>query len=74
VFLKSIQSFRPERKPRKAKKSRTIHYVKANDNTRMELLAKQINLGVYSAQLLRLINGLYPRGEPKAGDWIKIVK
>ncbi len=74
LFLKSIQSFRPERAPRKPKKSKTIHYVKANDNTRMELLAKQINLGVYSAQQLRLINGLYPRGEPKPGDWIKIIK
>ena len=74
LFLKSIQSFRPERAPRKPRKSKTIHYVKANDNTSMELLAKQLNLGVYSAQQLRLINGLYPRGEPKAGDWIKIVK
>ncbi|NQZ23740.1 MAG: M48 family metalloprotease [Colwellia sp.] len=74
LFLKSIQSFRPERTPAKAKKSRTIHYVKANDNTRMDLLAKQMNLGVYSEQVLRLINGLYPRGEPKTGDWIKIIK
>jgi len=74
LFLKSIQSFRPESTPKIAKKNRTIHYVKANNNTRMDLLAKQINLGVYSEQLLRLINGLYPRGEPKPGDWIKIVK
>jgi len=74
LFLKSIQSFRPEVPPQIAKKNRTIHYVKANHNTRMDLLAKQMNLGAYSEQVLRLINGLYPRGEPKPGDWIKIVK
>jgi len=74
LFMKSIQSFRPERRLKRTQKSKTLHYVKANDRTRMELLAKQINLGAYSAQQLRLINGLYPRGEPKAGEWIKIVK
>lgn len=74
LFMKTIQSFRPERRLKRTQKSKTLHYVKANERTRMELLAKQINLGVYSAQQLRLINGLYPRGEPKAGEWIKIVK
>jgi predicted Zn-dependent protease len=74
LFLKSIQSFRPEKQLRNAKKSKKIHYVKANNQTNIEQLAKQINLGAYSAQQLRLINGLYPRGEPKAGDWIKIIQ
>ena len=23
---------------------------------------------------LRLLNGLYPRGEPRTGDWIKMIK
>jgi len=74
LFMKSIQSFRPERTLKRTQKSKTLHYVKANDRTKLELLAKQINLGAYSVQQLRLINGLYPRGEPKAGDWIKIIK
>jgi len=74
LFLKSIQSFRPERPARKPKKSKSLHYVKANSQTSIEALAKKINLGAYSAQQLRLINGLYPRGEPKPGDWIKIIQ
>jgi predicted Zn-dependent protease len=74
IFMKSIQSFRPERRLKRTQRSKTLHFVKANQRTRIELLAKKINLGAYSAEQLRLINGLYPRGEPKAGDWIKIVK
>ena len=52
----------------------TIHYVKANENTNIDEIAKQINLGAYTPQQLRLLNGLYPRGEPKPGDWIKIIQ
>ena len=74
LFLKSIRSFRPERVQPKKRKSKTIHYVKANDKTTIEALAKHIKLGVYTEQHLRLINGLYPRKKVKAGEWIKIVK
>ncbi len=74
MFLKSIKTFRPERNIRRPKKSMTIHYVKANENTDIDELAKQINLGAYTPQQLRLLNGLYPRGEPKPGDWIKIIQ
>jgi len=74
LFLKSIRSFRPERSQPKKRKSKTIHYVKANDKTTIEDLAKHIKLGVYTEQHLRLINGLYPRKKVNPGDWIKIVK
>lgn len=74
LFLKSIHSFQPWRAPARPKKSKKIHYVKANENTTIDALARQIKLGNYTAQQLRLINGLYPRGEPKSGDWIKIIE
>ena len=74
LFLTSIKSFRPEQRVSKSRKSLTIHYVKAKDKTRIEDLAQHIPLGVYTEQHLRLINGLYPRKEPKPGDWIKIVQ
>ncbi len=74
LFLKSINSFQPWRGKRTNRKSKKIHYVKANENTTIDGLAQHIKLGNYTAQQLRLINGLYPRGEPKSGDWIKIVK
>jgi predicted Zn-dependent protease len=73
LFLTSIQSFRPEQGMVRKAKSKTIHYVKANERTSIELLAKQLNIGLYAEQQLRLINGLYPRGEPKPGDWLKII-
>ncbi len=74
LFMGAIRSFRPESSARSNRKSKTIHYVKANDKTTFEALAKHINLGAYTVQYLRLINGMYPRGEPEPGQWIKIVK
>lgn len=51
-----------------------IHYVKATTNTTFAQLASHLNLGKYGEQELRLINGYYPRGEPLAGEWIKIIR
>lgn len=39
-----------------------------------EELAKQASIKSYPAQTLRVINGQYPNGEPRAGDYIKIVQ
>ncbi len=74
LFLSSIHSFRPEKPQRKLPKSKKIHYVMANEQTNITQLAKHLKLGLYAEQQLRLINGLYPRGEPEPGDWIKIIK
>ena len=49
-----------------------LHYVKATSATTFEALAQQLKLNEYQADELRLINGYYPSGEPKPGDWIKI--
>jgi len=35
-------------------------------------LATQTRLTEHQEDMLRLLNGDYPFGEPKAGDWIKI--
>jgi len=75
LFVKAIRSFRPSRTARiKAVKSKTIHYVKANQDTNFKRLAQHIKLGKYTEQQLRLLNGYYPKGEPKPGDWLKIVR
>lgn len=73
-FVTSIRSFAPQRAARAKPKSQKIHYVRANAATSIDVLAKHMRLGAYGAQKLRLINGLYPRGEPQPGEWIKIVK
>lgn len=74
LFMKSIRTFQPARPQRATPKPKTIHYVKANENTTFARLAKTVRLGRYTEQRLRLINGYYPRGEPKPGEWIKIIK
>ncbi|MDP2562585.1 M48 family metalloprotease [Psychrobium sp. 1_MG-2023] len=74
LFLESIHSFRPQRSQRSKPKSKKIHYVKANAHTSIDALAKHLKIGAYPAQKIRLINGLYPRGEPKLGEWIKIIE
>ena len=74
LFLKTIHSFKPERTKARKTNSIKVDYVMANERTRIDALAKQLNIGAYAAQQIRLINGLYPGGEPKPGQWIKIVK
>ncbi len=74
-FMASIRTFRPSRSAlRSTTKNKTLHYVKANERTTFALLAKHVDLGKHSEDQLRLLNGYYPRGEPKPGEWIKIVK
>jgi predicted Zn-dependent protease len=39
----------------------------------MASLAASIRIADAENQL-RLLNGFYPRGEPRTGDWIKVIK
>ncbi len=76
MFVDAVRSFRPVRSrgPSKAPKAKAIKYVKANSRTTFSELARHVKLGRYTEEQLRLLNGYYPRGEPKPGEWIKIVK
>ncbi len=60
------QDFRDARKPK-------IQVVRAEQNTTMEALAEQSPLTNYALDQLRVINGLYPHGEPEPGQLIKII-
>jgi len=69
------------RSVRKLKKSelglatgRKIKLVKAKRGDTIASLAAQSNLSKYAQAQLRLINDLYPSGEPKAGQMIKIIE
>lgn len=59
---------------RKLAEGREISLVKAKRGDTIASLAKRSNLDEYAEEQLRLINGLYPDGEPKHGQWIKIIK
>jgi len=51
-----------------------LHVMRAADGTTIESLAKDSRIQKYPLQQLRLINNLYPDGEPKPGDLIKTVR
>lgn len=75
LFMASIESFRPiSRREIEGQKPKTIHYVKATGATTFEGLGKALNLNPTEIDDLRIINGHYPSGEPRPGDWIKIFK
>jgi predicted Zn-dependent protease len=73
-LLAIITSFRPMHpKERQSTTARYIHYIQVPRGATMSSLATSIRLPDAEAQL-RLLNGLYPRGEPRTGDWIKVIK
>jgi predicted Zn-dependent protease len=51
-----------------------LHVMRAADGTTIESLAKDSPIKQYPLQQLRLINNLYPDGEPKPGDLVKTVR
>ncbi len=74
-FLDSIDTFRPiSNREIVGQKPKKIHYVKATDATTFEALGEHLKLDPYEVQILRLINGHYPAGEPRPGEWIRIFK
>ena len=73
-FLRIVESFRPMRKSeREGKKQQYVHWIRAAANTTWARLARQVRIPDAENQL-RLMNGHYPDGEPRAGDWIKIIR
>lgn len=51
-----------------------LHVMRAAEGTTIETLAKASTIKQYPLQQLRLINNLYPDGEPKPGDLVKTVR
>lgn len=74
-FLKSINTFRPiSTREIEGQKPKTVHYVKATERTTFAALGEHFGLDIFEVQDLRLINGYYPTGEPKPGEWIRIFR
>lgn len=74
VLMDIITSFRPERRQRSAQNNKKLLFVKANTRTRFDDLARQARLGRNGSDLLRIINGYYPAGEPRPGEIIKVIQ
>jgi predicted Zn-dependent protease len=47
--------------------------VRAEEDTTMEQLAEESPITNYALDTLRVMNGLYPHGQPEDGQLIKIV-
>lgn len=74
-FLAVIKSFRPlTAAERTLTEPLRLHLVKAKGGERMADLARQSKLPGDAEASLRLLNNLYPTGEPRPGDWLKIVR
>ena len=74
LFKASIWSFRPLNDFEKSiVLARQLKYVQAVDGMTFATLASVSPIKKYAEQELRLLNGYYPNGEPKPGEWIRIV-
>ncbi len=73
-FITTIFSFdRMNRNDFKIARTPTLQIVRAEEGTTMESLAAQSPITNYALDKLRVINGLYPDGQPVPGQLIKIV-
>ncbi|MBT5558253.1 MAG: M48 family metalloprotease [Proteobacteria bacterium] len=74
-FQALLETFRPYREVSSSpQKLPRVRYVKAKQGMTFRALDRALNMGSYGEQQLRAINGYYPFGEPKPGEWIKIVQ
>jgi len=73
-FITTIFSFdRMSKDDRKVAKVPKIQVVRAEEGTTMEALAAESPITNYALDKLRVMNGLYPNGQPEPGQLIKIV-
>jgi predicted Zn-dependent protease len=75
LFMDAIKTFRPiSRAEIAGQKPQRVHYIRATGSTTFSGLAKVFDLSKKDVDILRVINGLYPAGEPSAGDIVKVFK
>jgi len=74
ALLQVIESFRPMvPQEKQAANPHFVRYMQVPRGATFESIAKTIDIPD-AEQQLRLINGMYPRGEPRTGDWIKVIR
>jgi len=74
ALLTVIESFRPMHpRERQNNDPRYVRYIQVPRGATFASLAAGIRIPDAESQL-RLLNGMYPRGEPRTGDWIKVIK
>ncbi|HDP88414.1 MAG TPA: peptidase M48 Ste24p [Thioalkalivibrio sp.] len=75
LFLATIEGFRSLRADEATlAESRRIHVITAKAGDTFARLARDTDLNQHAEEILRLLNGMYPDGEPTPGQRIKIIK
>jgi predicted Zn-dependent protease len=73
AVLESLRSFRPiARNEGVFANPVQVTWVQSDGRLTYAGLAQQSRIPQFPEETLRLMNGQYPSGEPKAGDWVKI--
>ncbi len=74
TLINIIESFRPSHpRERRIGQGQRIRYIQVPRGATVESIAADMEINEAETQL-RLLNSLYPRGELRTGDWIKIVQ
>jgi predicted Zn-dependent protease len=75
LFQSAIRSFRTmSAADRDAVLGIQIRYVEAPVGMTFARLAETSPVKPWGEEMLRLVNGYYPRGEPEPGEWIKVFR
>ena len=75
TYIRTIFSFdMMDREDYRKAKPLSINIVRASEGTTMEKLSLASPISTYALQELRILNGLYPHGEPTPGQILKIVE
>ncbi len=75
LLLGAIRTFRPtQRGEVGSNREPRIKYVQASEFFDFSVVAQSSPIAQHPEEMLRLLNGYYPRGEPAAGAWIKLVE
>jgi predicted Zn-dependent protease len=51
-----------------------LKYVQASEFFDFAIVAQSSKIANYPEETLRLLNGYYPGGNPKEGEWIKLIE
>ena len=74
-LLGAIRSFRAiQRGELAAASGHRIKWAQASGQFDFAVVAQDSPLPDYPEETLRLLNGHYPRGQPEAGEWVKLVE
>jgi predicted Zn-dependent protease len=74
-WQKTLESFRAmTAEDLQVASSQRIKVMMANPEDTYEELAKRVSIKSFPVQTLRVLNGQHPIGEPRAGDYIKIIQ